>query len=68
VLIHHVVIGVALDILHLFLALYHIFAIRFLVLAKVLEDILALLHGFKVAEESFILRIIELLYILAAHT
>ena len=67
-LIHHVVIGVALDILHLFLALYHIFAIRFLVLAKVLEDILALLHGFKVAEESFILRIIELLYILAAHT
>jgi hypothetical protein len=68
VLIHHVVIGVALDILHLFLALYHIFAIRFLVLAKVLKDILALLHGFKVAEESFILRIIELLYILAAHT
>jgi hypothetical protein len=68
VLIHHVVIGVAFDILHLFLALYHIFAIRFLVLAKVLEDILALLHGFKVAEESFILRIIELLYILAAHT
>ena len=67
-LIHHVVIGVAFDILHLFLALYHIFAIRFLVLAKVLEDILALLHGFKVAEESFILRIIELLYILAAHT
>jgi hypothetical protein len=68
VLIHHVVIGVAFDILHLFLALYHIFAIRFLVLAKVLKDILALLHGFKVAEESFILRIIELLYILAAHT
>ena len=67
-LIHHVVIGVALYILHLFLALYHIFAIRFLVFAKVLEDILALLHGFKVAEESFILRIIELLYILAAHT
>jgi hypothetical protein len=68
VLIHHVVIGVAFDILHLFLAPYHIFAIRFLVLAKVLKDILALLHGFKVAEESFILRIIELLYILAAHT
>jgi hypothetical protein len=68
VLTYHVVFRVALNVLHLFLAFYHNFGIWLLIFAKVFKDILALLHGFEVAEECLVLRIVELLYILAAHT